>query len=494
MQQGCASSDSEWEIVNETPLQDASISARGEALPAEPKSVSAHQLGAADDAGSSVLQVAVQPHVSELKADQASNILGMLSLRVPGIGDLTRLSQLDIVAVVDRSGSMSGQRIQIVKHACKFMVKQMRSSDRFALVSYSNNASVALPLTLLDENGQAECEQAIDALVPGGQTNLGEGLLWGLGELAASDAPAAAVLLFTDGLANKGLTSTGDLVDAMQGPMSDMGRQSRVVFTFGFGQDHNAQMLFALADAGTGCYYYIEKLPAVAPAFADCLGGMLSVCAQDVTVVMRTANGVTVDEVHADFPAEITDEGKEVHVRMRDLCGDAEKDVIFQLRVPPIATPACAWVAVNCDVSYVDAANGVSRTVHSSMLLERPASSEDQVATISLDVEAHRCRLLVAKAMEEAAVACVEQGPAPVKSILSHALEAVDKSPATQSRSGVAQHMEVLRSDLRQCLEHVRSGAAVEHFRTSTRSALLLKALRIEMLFKCASQMLRERS
>merc|ERR1719389_559411 len=101
------------------------------------------------------------------------------------------------------------------------------------------------------------------------------------------------------------MTKTDDLVEAMQGPMSDMGRQSRAVFSFGLGTDHNAQMLFSLSDAGTGCYYYVDTAQAIAPSFADCLGGLLSVVAQDVIMTLQTGNGVTLGEIHADFPVEV---------------------------------------------------------------------------------------------------------------------------------------------------------------------------------------------
>merc|ERR1711971_171985 len=146
----------------------------------------------------------------------------MASLSVLGIGSTSRISRLDIVAVIDRSGSMSGLRIELVRKAVGFISKHLRPTDRLALVSYANNASVDLPLTLMDQEGQSECARALKDFCAQGGTNLGEGLLWGLGELASSDAPAAAIFLFTDGLANQGITQTEALVEAMQGPMSDM--------------------------------------------------------------------------------------------------------------------------------------------------------------------------------------------------------------------------------------------------------------------------------
>lgn len=208
-------------------------------------------------------------------------------------------------------------------------------------------------------------------MVASGCTNLGEGLLWGLGELNSSDAPAAVMMLFTDGLANRGTTQTDALVEAMREPMAAMGRQSRAVFTFGFGADHNAQLLFSLADAGTGCYYYVDRPQAIGPSFADCLGGMLSVAAQDVTLALRTKNGAVISTVHADFAVEMNEAATEAHIKMRDLSGDAEKEVLFDLSVPAVAALSDEWHALECIVSYVDAADGAARTAVANLTLTR---------------------------------------------------------------------------------------------------------------------------
>merc|ERR1719264_1830051 len=116
-----------------------------------------------------------------------------------------------------------------------------------------------------------------------------------------------------------------------------MGSRSRAVYTFGFGGEHNAQMLFAIADAGTGCYYYVESPQAIGPSFADCLGGLLSVAAQDVVLTLQAQAGATISKVHADFPVEISDDRDQARIRMRDLSGGAEKDVLLSLAAPSLA-------------------------------------------------------------------------------------------------------------------------------------------------------------
>lgn len=52
------------------------------------------------------------------------------------------------------------------------------------------------------------------------------------------------------------------------------------VFTFGYGSEHDADLLHALAEAGNGLFYYIDSSESIPDSFCDCLGGLLSVAAQ----------------------------------------------------------------------------------------------------------------------------------------------------------------------------------------------------------------------
>jgi len=61
--------------------------------------------------------------------------------------------------------------------------------------------------------------------------------------------------------------------------LGQIGRQT-CVFTFGYGSEHDANMLRAIADAGSGLFYHINNVDCIPDSFCDCLGGLLSVAAQ----------------------------------------------------------------------------------------------------------------------------------------------------------------------------------------------------------------------
>lgn len=52
------------------------------------------------------------------------------------------------------------------------------------------------------------------------------------------------------------------------------------VFTFGYGGEHDADLLRGVSEAGSGLFYYIDNADSIPESFCDCLGGLLSVAAQ----------------------------------------------------------------------------------------------------------------------------------------------------------------------------------------------------------------------
>merc|ERR1712096_184545 len=71
------------------------------------------------------------------------------------------------------------------------------------------------------------------------------------------------------------------------------------VYTFGFGSDHDANLLTKISDAGNGMYYFVETEEKIGESFAHCLGGLASTVAQGIQMTVNVVdNGVTIKEVH----------------------------------------------------------------------------------------------------------------------------------------------------------------------------------------------------
>eukprot|EP01137_Pigoraptor_chileana_P000309 Opistho-2@36279 len=128
-------------------------------------------------------------------------------------GDSSR-APVDIVAVIDRSGSMGDQnKLELVKQTLEFVTKELTVRDRLAIVSYDDTIRIESPLTVMDYDGKESLLASVRGLHPGGSTNLSGGFLQGLRLMRdrTEAREVSSVLLFTDGLANAGLTQSSDI-------------------------------------------------------------------------------------------------------------------------------------------------------------------------------------------------------------------------------------------------------------------------------------------
>jgi len=82
--------------------------------------------------------------------------------------------------------------------------------------------------------------------------------------------------IFCATLAVNGISTYPPLLRSM---LTQIGRQA-CVFTFGYGSEHDADLLHAVADVGNGLFYYIENKDSIPESFCDCLGELFSVAAQ----------------------------------------------------------------------------------------------------------------------------------------------------------------------------------------------------------------------
>lgn len=156
----------------------------------------------------------------------------------------------DVPLVIDRSGSMSGSKIADARNAAKQFVDFMSNGDQVGVVSFSGDARVDFPLTLITSNNVKEqAKSAINSLYAGGVTSIGDGLQAGQDELnSRGDATHAwTVLLLSDGLEN----TPAYVSDVLPGIP-----EKTDVYTIALGSDADQALMQDIATETGGEYYF----------------------------------------------------------------------------------------------------------------------------------------------------------------------------------------------------------------------------------------------
>jgi Ca-activated chloride channel family protein len=253
-----------------------------------------------------------------------------LRLRAEGQGSIAPVGlPTDLVVVLDRSGSMRGQKISDARAAIRELVGQLGARDRFALVTYSTGARLALPLHETERSRREAIRAAIERVVPDGGTNLSSGLDLALEVVERARVPGREprVVVISDGLVNQGDTSLAGLT--ARAGRAAVGEY--VLSTVGVGEDFDEGLLTALADAGTGNYYYLADARALASVFSDEFFSARETVARGLEVRIQPRAGVSVLEA-AGYPLERR--GGSVSFRPGSLFADQERRIWVTLRVP----------------------------------------------------------------------------------------------------------------------------------------------------------------
>jgi len=260
-------------------------------------------------------------------------------------------SPLDLVLVIDKSGSMSGSKMQLTKETANLVAKELSDIDRLSIITYDSDVACAMPLSKMDAHGKKLAAEVISSIQPGSATNLSGGLTRGLEEIHAVDDPAetTSVLLMTDGLANSGIRDTKALTGCIESILATRSTPC-TVFTFGYGADHNAEMLRSISDCGGGQYYHMEDGDAVASSFADCIGGLLSVIAQNVRLHLHASPSTTINVLSQGYKTSTDAATGTVEINLGDIYSEENKDILFEVQLAAGDTTT----NVTTSLSYLD--------------------------------------------------------------------------------------------------------------------------------------------
>ena len=152
------------------------------------------------------------------------------------------------IFVVDRSGSMSGKKMEQAKEALKFVLNNLRQGDTFNIIAYDSSVESFRPeLQKYDEETRKAALGFIEGIYAGGSTNIDGALSTALEMIQDAKRPGYVIFL-TDGLPTAGETNEAKIVDRAR----QRNKYRTRVVNLGVGYDVNSRLLDRLSRANYG--------------------------------------------------------------------------------------------------------------------------------------------------------------------------------------------------------------------------------------------------
>ncbi|XP_010229230.2 uncharacterized protein LOC100846886 isoform X2 [Brachypodium distachyon] len=377
---------------------------------------------AAGASSNGAVVVKMHTEYSALARDESrDNFAVLVHVRAPGMSvDAEARAPLDLVTVLDVSGSMEGNKLALLKQAMRFVIDNLGPGDRLCVVSFSSGARRETRLARMSDAGKAASMAAVDALAARGGTNIAEGLSTAakvLNERRHRNA-VSSVILLSDGQDNHTMMrrrrgNGGNYEELVPPSFVSTGATARSapVHTFGFGNDHDAAAMHVIAEATGGTFSFIENEAVIQDAFAQCIGGLLSVVVQDARVAVSCVHpGVRVMCVKSGrYESRVDEDGRAASVRVGELYADEERRFLLYLAVPRgEAADGDQTALLKVVFSYRAAAGGGDVSVApEDTVVTRPEGYVE--AERSVEVERERARVEAAEDIA-AARAAAERG------------------------------------------------------------------------------------
>lgn len=322
----------------------------------------------------------------------------------PPESELTRKRlPLNLAIVLDRSGSMAGQKLEQAKKAACLAIDQLKSEDTVSVIVYDD-----IPETLVKAQpvgNKEKIKSKINQIKEGNSTAIYASLKQANREMEEflSSKRINRILLLSDGLANVGPSSPNDFAELG----ASLRHKGIVVTTIGLGDDYNEDLMMALAEASNGNYYYVkdtEKLPGI---FAEELRLVKSVVARNVKIVITVPQGVRPIEI-IGYP-QYRFRGQTVEIPLADLT--AGQNRYFFLRcAPPVEKDKKTTVrVVDVRIEAEDAFSNKQVSLKESGAVAFTSSDEESVKSIRAEV-AKPLALTRSRLANERAVTLADEG------------------------------------------------------------------------------------
>jgi hypothetical protein len=250
------------------------------------------------------------------------------------------IRDVDMICIIDYSGSMEGDRINLVKDSLLLLIDLMKENDRLSIIRFDDDAELILPLTKMNNDNKSMAKEKIKNLsIKDYGTDIYTGLELGLKQLIEnySDGKRVASIIFlSDGedysFKNHGLDKFKDLI---------MNTKKECIFTlhtFGYGEDHDSELMNKLSKVRDGGYYNIRELSMVQNALNQIYGLLSTTYKVNVQIEINSEYPITkiygIEDFYDAVPSTIEESIKKFSTTIIHLKHGKKYHFVLLLDIP----------------------------------------------------------------------------------------------------------------------------------------------------------------
>lgn len=334
------------------------------------------------------------------------DVMVRITPHAPGQREHPRVP-INLALVIDRSGSMQGEKMDLTRQAAALAIRSLSEIDRISVVTFASEVETVVASTPVVD--KQRLLRRIDQIQAYGSTALFPG--WQAGADQASfglrQGNLNRLVLLTDGQANLGQTNP-DLICSEVHKWHQKGLQTT---TLGFGRDYQEDLLRAMAASGGGNHFYVEAPDQLVRYVELELDGLAATVGTQVRLKLEGLEFEPIGEVQGN-----AQDG----YRLADLTVDFPLELLFRVTVPAAENPQSGLTAC---LEFRATGSGEAQRLQVSFDLPRVSAAERAQMPVHPEVERKIQQAMAAMAREEASRAMKKGDQAAATRILKQALQ-----------------------------------------------------------------------
>ena len=257
--------------------------------------------------------------------------------------DINNISQkrsgLDLLIIIDISGSMGGKKLKLIKKTLNFIITELKEIDRLSLLTFNKKTNLLSNFIPMEKQNKELIKKKVDEIKADGATNIIEAFKIGMDLLINRKYinSQTACFFLSDGEDTYG----GDLklLKKILFKKDEILREKNMgysIHSFGYGEDYDEDVLSFISKFTNGKFYYIQNLKFVTECFIDCLASLLTIIAKNGNVnVFLDNSDIEISQKFGNYWKDNSN-SKNANINLGAISSEFNKNYLLEIDISKI--------------------------------------------------------------------------------------------------------------------------------------------------------------